>query len=70
LDTQQAIQHEYHKSAGKAFPFVLFSLAAVAFAEDPAIHVATYFDVVVTDRWPLACSPLRAKLNRLGSVPM
>ena len=33
---------------------VLFLVAAVAFVASLAIHVATYFDVVATDRWPLA----------------
>jgi hypothetical protein len=39
---------------GKAFTSVLFLLGGVAFAASLAIHIATYFDVVVTDRWPLA----------------
>lgn len=38
----------------KPLTSVLFLLAAVAFGASLAIHVATYFDVVVTDRWPLA----------------
>jgi hypothetical protein len=38
----------------KDFRSALFLLAAVAFAASFAIHVATYFDVVVTNRWPLA----------------
>jgi hypothetical protein len=39
---------------GKVLTWALFLLAAAAFAASLTLHAATYFDVVVTDRWPLA----------------
>ena len=39
---------------GKILAWILFLLAAAAFAASLTLHVAMYFDVVVTDRWPLA----------------